>query len=63
MERAGIDAWIYRAAIAVLLISLHWLAHRVKKHRQRARLRPDAGGMAGAGSQGRRITNDPVEPE
>jgi hypothetical protein len=63
MEQAVIETWIYRAVIAVLLISFHWLGHLVKKRRQRARLLADAGGMAAANSKGRRISNDPIEPE
>jgi hypothetical protein len=63
MKQAVIETWIYRAAIAVLLISFHWLGHLVKKRRQRARLLADAGGVTAANSEGQRISSDPVEPE
>ena len=39
-----IGTWTCRIAIVALLMSLHWLAHRIRRRRERALLFREAGG-------------------
>ena len=57
-----IGTWTCRIAIVALLMSLHWLAHRIRRRRERALLFREAGGRDVTASQERRISNEPIEP-
>jgi hypothetical protein len=62
MERTVFETWVVRALIVVLLVSFHWLAYRLKRHRQRGSSvsAPDSGAAI---SERSRISNEPLEPE